>query len=194
MANLAALLEKEASVEIEAILSEARQRASEIVATAKSEAESLLAQRERNAKSQYEATLVRAKSAAQLEASSLRLKAQHQAVEGVLAAVKGKIDTLSKDEKPYEGVLQGLLKEAFAALGGQASSVTSLRVNSRDKGLVEKIAAPLGLKDKVTVDDAIQAGVKLVSGNNLIENTLHGRLAASRDELASSISKVLLGS
>jgi V/A-type H+/Na+-transporting ATPase subunit E len=194
MANLAALLEKEASVEIEAIFSEARQRASEIVATAKSEAESIQTQRERSAKSQYEATLVRAKSAAQLEASSLRLKAQYQAVEGVLAAVKGKIDTLSKDEATYEGVLQGLLKEAFAALGGQASSVTSLRVNSRDKTLVEKIAAPLGLKDKVTVDDAIQAGVKLVSGNNMIENTLHGRLAASRDELASSISKVLLGS
>ncbi len=61
MANLAALLEKEAGAEIEAMLSEARTRASEIVANAKSEAESILAQRERSAKTQHEATLVRAR-------------------------------------------------------------------------------------------------------------------------------------
>jgi V/A-type H+/Na+-transporting ATPase subunit E len=191
MANLAALLEKEAGAEIEAMLSEARLRASEIVATAKSEAESIVAQRDRGAVTQHEATLVRAKSAAQLEASSLKLNAQHAAVEGVIAAARSQIDALTKDEKQYEGVLGNLLKEAYASLGNQPSSVASITVNTRDKTLAEKLAAGLGLTGKVKADDSIQGGVRLISGNNIIENTLQGRLRALRDELASEISKIL---
>ena len=143
MANLAALLEKEAGAEIEAMLSEARKRASEIVANAKSEAEAIVLQRERSAKTQHEATLVRAKSAAQLKASSLKLNAQHRAVEGVIAAARTQIDALGKDEKQYEGVLGNLLKEAFAAVGNQSANVASVVVNSRDKSLAEKIATSL---------------------------------------------------
>lgn len=47
MANLAALLDREAGAEIEAILSEARQRASEIVARAKEEAKQIVSLKER---------------------------------------------------------------------------------------------------------------------------------------------------
>lgn len=191
MANLAALLEKEVGAEIEAILSEARGRASEIVANAKREAETIVSQREHSAKSQYEALLVRAKSAAQLEASSLKLNAQHRAVEGVLAAARNQIDALTKDEKQYEGVLGNLLKEAFGALGNQAAGVASVIVNGRDKSLAEKVAAGLGLSGKIKTDDGVQGGVRLLSGNNVIENTLRGRLEALRDELASEISKIL---
>jgi vacuolar-type H+-ATPase subunit E/Vma4 len=191
MANLAALLEKEASAEIEAMLSEARKRASEIVATAKSEAESIATQRERGAKTQHESMLVRAKSAAQLEASSLKLNAQHRAVESVVAAARTQIDALSKDEKQYEGVLGNLLKEAFGAVGNQAANVASLVVNSQDKSLAERIASGLGLSGKVKTDDSVQGGVRLLSGSNVIENTLSGRLNALREELASEISQIL---
>jgi V/A-type H+/Na+-transporting ATPase subunit E len=191
MANLAALLEKEAGAEIEAMLSEARTRASEIVANAKSEADGILSSRDRSAKSQHEATLVRAKSAAQLEASSLKLNAQHSAVEGVIAAARSQIDALTKDEKRYQGVLGKLLQEAFSAVGGQAANVNALLVNSRDKALAEKFATGLGLTGKVKTDDNVQGGVRLVSGNNNIENTLSTRLGALRDELASEISKTL---
>lgn len=191
MANLAALLEKEASAEIEAMLSEARSRASEIVAKAKSEADDILRQRDYAAKSQEEATLVRARSAAQLEAASLRLNAQHSAVEGVMTAAKAQIEALTKDEKRYEGVLGKLLQEALGAVGGNAANVSSVLVNSRDKALAEKVAAGLGLTGKVKTDDSVQGGVRLVSGNNNIENTLSTRLGALRDELASEISKVL---
>ena len=54
MSDLAALLDKEAGAEITAILSEARDRASEIVAAAQAEAETLLASRERAAQVLYE--------------------------------------------------------------------------------------------------------------------------------------------
>ncbi|HEV2126581.1 MAG TPA: V-type ATP synthase subunit E, partial [Chloroflexota bacterium] len=62
MANLSALLDKEASLEIEAILSEARERASEIVAKAREEADTVVAQQERVARTQYDAALVRSRS------------------------------------------------------------------------------------------------------------------------------------
>jgi V/A-type H+/Na+-transporting ATPase subunit E len=190
MANLAALLEKEAGAEIEAILSEARSRASEIVASARTEAEGIVSGRDRNAKSQYEATLVRARSAAQLEASSLKLRAQHSAVENVLTAAKGQLDALLKGQQ-YEATLQKLLKEAFDAVGGNAANVSAVMVNSSDKALAEKIAATMGLQGKVKTDDSVKGGVKLATGTNTIENTLYGRLAALRDELASAVSGVL---
>jgi V/A-type H+/Na+-transporting ATPase subunit E len=190
MANLAALLEKEASAEIEALLSEARARASEIVASAKSEADEIVAGRERSSTSQYDAALVRAKSAAQLEASSLKLRAQHSAVENVLTAAKGQLDALLKGQQ-YEGTLQKLLKEALEAVGGNAANVSAVMVNSSDKALAEKIAATMGLQGKVKTDDSVKGGVKLATGTNTIENTLYGRLAALRDELASAVSGVL---
>jgi V/A-type H+/Na+-transporting ATPase subunit E len=190
MANLAALLEKEASAEIEVLLSEARKRASEIVASAKAEADSIVAQREQSSRAQYEAALVRAKSAAQLEASSLKLRAQHSAVENVLAAAKAQLDALVKD-KNYEGVFQKLLKEALEAVGGNTANVSAVIVNTSDKALAEKIAATLGLQGKVKTDDSVKGGVKLATGTNTIENTLYGRLAALRDELASAVSSVL---
>ena len=70
MANLAALLEREASAEVETILSEARQRASEIVAKAEEDAKALTAQRERLSQTQGEAARVRAASAATTELST----------------------------------------------------------------------------------------------------------------------------
>jgi V/A-type H+/Na+-transporting ATPase subunit E len=190
MANLAALLEKEAGAEIEAILSEARSRASEIVASAKSEAEGILSSRDRSAKSQHEATLVRAKSAAQLEASSLKLRAQHSAVENVLTAAKGQLDALLKGQH-YEGTMQKLLKEAFDAVGGNAANVSAVMVNSSDKALAEKLVATMGLQGKVKTDDSVKGGVKLATGTNTIENTLYARMGALRDELASAVSGVL---
>ena len=112
MANLAALLEHEAGAEIEAILSEARQRASEVVAKAEEDAKALTAQRERASQTQGEAARVRARSAAQLEASSLRLRAQHGMVEGVFGAAEAELRSLLKDDKRYTPMLSTLLAEA----------------------------------------------------------------------------------
>ena len=193
MANLSALLEKEASAEIEAIRSEAQERASEIIAKAQEEAESITAQRERQAKSQYEAALVRAQSSAQLEASSMRLRAQHEAVERVMDAAKAKIDALTKDKKQYEGVLEKLLAEALEGMG-DASKVEAVIVHSGDKALAEKVVGKHNVKAKVETSDDIKGGVRLKRGSVVLENTLYERLDSLRDELASDVSKVLFGS
>lgn len=190
MANLSALLEKEASAEIEAILSEAQERASEIVSKAKEEAANIASQRSRSAANQAEALVVRAKSAAQLESSSLRLKAQHGVVENVMEAVKAKIKALKG--KSYEEVLAKLLKEASDSLGGNVKEVI---VNPKDQKVADKLLADAGLKAKVSTSDSIESGIRLkAEGSNvIIENSLLGRLNALKDELASDVSRVLFG-
>jgi len=192
VADLSALLEQEASSEIETIISEAQSRASEMIANAKTEVESLTATRARAAKAQGEAALVRAKSAAQLEASALRLRAQHDGVEGVFSAARDKLDELLDDPEAYAPVFSKLLAEAAAGAGKQ--SLQAVIVGPRDKELAEKAVAAAGLAVPVETAADVKGGVRLRTANrSVIENTLYGRLEALRGELASEVSTVLFG-
>ena len=191
MANLAALLDKEAGAEIESILSEARQRASEIVAEAEKEAEATLAQRNRTLASQHEAAGVRARSSAQLEASSMRLRAQHEAVEDVFDKVQKDVDALMGDEKRYAPVFKSLLEEAAEAVG--KDKVSDVTVNPKDEKLAKSALKDLSINAPVHTDESVRGGVRLraTGSNSTVENTLPVRLEALRDELASEVSGVL---
>jgi V/A-type H+-transporting ATPase subunit E len=192
MANLSALLEKEASAEIDALISEAQQRASEIVAQAQAEAEEYRARQERAAKTQAEAILVRAKSAAQLEAASLQLKAKHEAVEQVFSEAMASLEALRKTKKNYLPVLEKLLAEAIESVGGN-DNVAAVIVSDKDKAVAEEVADKHGLKALVQTADDIDLGVRIKAkrGNIALENTLPGRLEMLRDELASEVSALL---
>jgi len=191
VANLAALLAEEAGAEIDAILSEARQRASEIVAKAEDDAKAVTAQRERASQIQSEAARVRAASAAQLEASSLKLRAQYGVVGGVFEAAEAELRTLLKDDKRYTPVLSALLDEAVEALGGR-DKVAKITVNLADEKRAKEAAKTHGLDSKVGTDAAVEGGVKVKATSNVtVENTLFDRLRASREELASEVSKLL---
>ncbi|HET8984906.1 MAG TPA: V-type ATP synthase subunit E, partial [Trueperaceae bacterium] len=177
MAALSSLLEKEASTEIEAIVAEGKKRAEEILSTARAEAEGVLAARARAVKTQREAGLVRARSAAQLEASSLKLRSQHEGVQSVFAQVQERIKTLVNDRQAYTGVFGTLLAEAIEGLGGTA--VQAVEVAPGDVELAKAAAAKAGLTAAVTANDAVQGGVRLVTANrSAVENTLYGRLSA----------------
>ncbi len=192
MADLSALLDKEASAEIETVLSEAQARASEIVAEATSEAEALLASRRRSAEAQREATLVRARSAAQLEAASLRLKAQHAGVENVFTAARQKIADLAKNPSDYAPIFASLFKAALEGAGNQP--LEAVVVNPADGELAEKALKDAGVSAKVETSDDVKAGVRLRTGNrSVIESTLFGRLEALQGELASEVSTALFG-
>ena len=191
MANLSALLDKEASAEIEAILSEARQRASEIVAKAEEDAKATTAQRERLSQSQGEAARVRARSAAQLEASSMKLRAQHSVVEDVFGSAEAELRKLSKDKKRYSPVLASLLGEAVDALGGK-ENVSKVIVNPADEQVGKEAAKNYGLENKLETSETVEGGVKVKATSNVtIENTLFDRLQAARDDLASEVSQLL---
>jgi V/A-type H+-transporting ATPase subunit E len=192
VADLSALLDKEASAEIETVLSEAQARASEIVAEATSEAEALLASRRRAAEAQRDAALVRARSAAQLEAASLRLKAQHAGVENVFTAARQKIADLAKNPAEYAPLFANLLKFALEGAGNQP--LEAVVVNPADREVADAALKAAGVTAKVETSDDVVGGVRLRTGNrSVIESTLFGRLEALQGELASEVSTALFG-
>ncbi|MDZ7800282.1 MAG: V-type ATP synthase subunit E [Trueperaceae bacterium] len=188
MADLAALLEKEAGAEIEAILSEARERASEIVSQAEREAEALVQRAERQAQSRRQAAQVRARSSAQLEAASMRLGAQQKAIDSVFNEVKSRIDALPKDEKRYAAVLDALLKEALEDVAGEPDAVVA---HPDAASAVRAAMERAGVSAELRTDASVSGGVRIETGSVSVENTLPGRLAALRDELASEVAAVL---
>lgn len=191
MADLTALLDKEASAEIEAIRSEAQSRASEIVAKAEEEAEAIRTNRERAAKQQRDAALVRARSAAQLEAASLKLTTQQGAIEEVFDAAERKLDAYVENDSDYAATLAALLSEAVAAVGG-ADRVAKVIVHPDERAAAEKAAASAGVKDKLATDADVRGGVRVVATNRIVvANTLYGRLEALREELASEVAETL---
>lgn len=193
MADLSTLLGKEASAEIEAILSEARTRASEIVANAKREADTLVTTRERSAKAQGEASLVRARSSAQLEASSLRLRSQYDGIQGAFDEAAKAIAAIPNDKATYAPIFRKLLDEALTGVGGD--EIAALQVAASDRELAARTVADLGLSVPIETSDEVQGGVYVrTMKNNLVENTLLGRLRSLRDELASEVSAVLFKS
>jgi V/A-type H+-transporting ATPase subunit E len=190
MSDLSALLDREASAEIEALLSEARQRASEIVAEATAEAEQQLGQRRRSAEAQREATLVRAQSAARLEASALKLRAQHAAVEAVFAAARDELVALAKDKAAYAKALHALLAEAVASVG--VADVTGVHAAAADVAAVTEAAKALGVTAPVAAAEDLVAGVRVSTrGQATVENSLGQRLAALEGELAAQVSATL---
>lgn len=193
MANLEALLKREAQAEVDAIISEAKSRASEIVASAKEDASTLKAQRERSAESQHEALIVRGKSAAQLEASSLKLRTQHELVESAFDGAREQIDALIKDKKRYQEVLPKLLDEVLESLSD--SKVASVIVNPSDKKLITDALKERGVDVTVETDKSVHGGVRVKTETNvMVSNSLIARLESARDELASDASQALFAS
>src|SRR5690625_53177 len=194
MSDLAALLDKEASAEIAAIRSEAQNRASELTAAAQAEADAFSAGRERSARSQYEAALVRARSAAQLEAASIRLNAQHAAVQAVFDAARARLDEIVKGAD-WPAMLGRLLAEAIEGSDLPASDIRKVLVNPADVSAAKAAAEAQGLSATVEGDDNVSHGVRIVTGASdlNIENTLTQRLEGAREELAAEVARLLSG-
>lgn len=192
MADLSTLLAKEASTEIEAILSEANERAAQITEAARSEAESIVADRERRAKAQREASLVRARSAAQLEASAIRLRAQHEGVKGVFDEVRRRLDELVADQGRYPAVFEKLLQQAIEAT--KDVGVAAVEVAPADEQLARAALGKLGVTAEVQTTGDVKGGVRVrTARRSAIENTVYDRLEAMAGELASEVSQALFG-
>ena len=192
MADLSTLLEKEAGAEIEAIVAKAQSRAAEILAAARSEADGIVANRERAVKSQREAGLVRARSAAQLEASALKLRAQHAGVERVFGAVREQLGKLTSNAASYGPVFAKLMDQAVAAVG--KDNVAAVEVAASDVELAKQALAGAGIAVDVVAKDDVEGGVRVLSkSHSAIENTLADRLEVLTGELASEVSQALFG-
>jgi vacuolar-type H+-ATPase subunit E/Vma4 len=188
MADLATLLESEASAEIEAILGEARQRADGIVKAAEEQAKSVLEGRRRALENALQSTITRAKSSAELESAALKLSANHGASEQAFSSAQAELRAFTKSAE-YEKTLQKLIAEVKNALG----TVTKLEVNPSDVEVAQRAATAAGLSVPVNANPDIETGVRgfAEGGFSSVTNTLLGRLSRARDSLLSDVAKVL---
>jgi V/A-type H+/Na+-transporting ATPase subunit E len=188
MADLASLLESEASAEIEAILGEARQRADGIVKAAEEQAKSVLEGRKRALENALQATITRAKSSAELESAALKLSANHGASEQAFSSAQAELKAFTKSAE-YEKTLQKLITEVKNAVG----NVTKLEVNPADVDVAKRAAIAAGVTAQVHANPDIETGVRgfAEGGSSSVTNTLLGRLSRARDGLLSDVAKVL---
>lgn len=191
MADLATLLETEANAEIEAILAEARAKAEAAMKAARENAAALVETRRRTAESDRAATLARARSAADLESSALRLGANHEVVNAAFSQARQELLALGGTSQ-YETVLAKLMREAAGAL----DSVDRFEVNPADVGTAAGAAAQAGFPGaRVVAVEDVQAGVRVVAqgGATSVTNTLIDRLDRAREALAPVVTRVLAG-
>ncbi|NJK43168.1 MAG: V-type ATP synthase subunit E [Pleurocapsa sp. SU_196_0] len=188
MADLASLLESEASAEIEAILGEARQRADGIVKAAEEQAKSVLEGRRRALENALQATITRAKSSAELESAALKLSANHGASEQAFSSAQAELKAFTKSAE-YEKTLQKLITEVKNVVG----NVTKLEVNPADVDVAKRAASAAGVTAQVHANPDIETGVRgyAEGGSSSVTNTLLGRLSRARDGLLSDVAKVL---
>ncbi len=178
------MLENEARAEIERVREGGQARAREIVEGAKARAQTLTENRERTLNAQRTAALTRARSAADLEMSAVRLNAGESGLRRAFELAEGQLRDVVKAPE-YREILSRLIKEARGALG----NVEVLEVNPGDVALAQQIAPDLTVQG----NPAISGGVRAVaqSGKSGITNTLSGRLERVRGTLAPQIAKLL---
>jgi V/A-type H+/Na+-transporting ATPase subunit E len=189
MADLATLLESEANAEIETILAEARSRADAIIQAAVEQAKATLEGRKRALEGELSAGQVRARSAAELESSALRLSASHGAAEKAFVNAANELRAFTKSGE-YQGVLTKLIAEVKSAL----PDVAKLEVNPADINVAKQAAIAAGLTNvEVTPNADVETGVRASpsSGQTSVTNTLLGRLGRARDSLLSDVARVL---
>ncbi len=188
MADLATLLETEANAEIEAILAEARREADGILKAATEQAQTLLESRRRALETEFAAGQTRAKSAAEIEASALRLSANHGSTQKAFAQAEAELRAFTKSGE-YKVTLGKLINEAKNALG----TVSKLQANPNELDAVTDAAKTLGLNVPVEASADIETGVRAFAtgGQTSITNTLLGRLGRARDSILSDVSRLL---
>lgn len=178
------LLENEAHSEIERIRAEARDRAAQIVAQAQEQARSLVESRGRALESQRQAGLVRARSAADLDANASRLSAGEAGTAEVYELVQGYLSGVTSAPE-YRDILSRLISQAREAIPG----AEAVEVNPADVDLARQLVTDL----EVRGNPGVKGGARVVArgGKSGITNTLGGRLERVRADLAPQISRML---
>lgn len=190
MSNLASILETEVREEIAQIRRQSQEKASEIVNGAREQAQGLLESRKRALEGEFNGGIVRAKSAASLEVAALRLSAADGVQQRAFAEAESRIRQLAASQSAeYRTILGKLIEEARTAV----AEPEAVEVSTADVALVQDVLATLGITAEVRANNGIQTGVRLIAkgGRTSVQNTLLGRLAQSRDSLASQVARVL---
>jgi vacuolar-type H+-ATPase subunit E/Vma4 len=189
--ELVRLLEQEARVEKDKVLTEARARAEAILASAGREAEETLAEARRRLEAEQAQARTRASSTASLRAAALVLEAKDAMIRKVFERAEAELRAVAEDPGRRRAAIRQLLREAAQGLTGRAV----VEVPQGDAQVAKEVSRDLGLEIDVRENAAVTDGIRLISqdGRLVIENTLSSRLARARLDLVSRVAEILWG-
>ncbi|THF86581.1 V-type ATP synthase subunit E [Deinococcus sp. KSM4-11] len=186
--SLGDILETEIQGEITRIREDAQAKAAQIVAQAQERARSMVESRTRALATDYAAGLTRARSAADLDANAQRLSASDSLQVQAFKAAEDYLHSATTAPE-YPQVLAKLISEGLAAL----PSAEVIEAASAEHDAVRAALSQLGKTLELRANESVKTGVRLVGpgGKSSVQNTLLGRLNASRAELSAQVSRML---
>ena len=190
--ELLQLLEREARVERDKVLSEAREKAQEIRAAADKDAAEISGETRRGLEGERAQILNRATSAASLRAAALVLEAKDQAIREVFQRAAEELKRASEDPERRRDMLRTLLAEAIQGLQTEGAI---LEVPRGDAEAAREICHALGLSLEIRENPEISGGVRITTKDRrvVVENTVSSRLARTRAALVSRVAEILWG-
>jgi vacuolar-type H+-ATPase subunit E/Vma4 len=187
--ELLQIIEAEAEAERQRVLNDARQQASQIVATAEAGAKELKDRFARLCREQEQAARLKAESAANLEASALLLSTKSQVLEAVFAQAREKLRALGAAD--YRRALKALIAEAAAGFEGGFV----VRVRPDDVKAAQQIIKDLQLSATAEADQSVPDGVVAGdgAGRMMVNNRFADRIARARPSLLAELAQILWG-
>jgi len=190
-----------------AILTEARDEASQMQAEAQEKADAIRKRAQETAESERKLILDRANqdaerlrgqsmATAQLKGRSTQLENREKLLDGVFEEVKKQLDAVKK-RPDYDAIASLLLREALTQLRVNKAEIKAdeLTQKALKKGALDEISREL--KGEFTMGGALEEGTGVVvdaSGGKIhYNNTLETRLSRLQNTLRSSVYKVLMG-
>lgn len=190
--ELIQLLEQEARVETDKVLSEARARAEETLASARREAEEIVASARRRAEADHAQSRTRAASSASLRAAALLLEAKDKAIQEVFQRAQAELARVAGDPARRRAMLRTLLTEAMQGLQTEGAVVD---VPVGDGDAAREAVRELGRAVEVREAPDVSGGVRVSTRDRRVsvENTIPSRLQRTRAALVSRVAGVLWG-
>jgi V/A-type H+/Na+-transporting ATPase subunit E len=190
--ELIQLLEQEARVEKDKVLSEARARAEEILAAARREAEEIVASARQKSEAERAQSRTRAASAVSLRAAALLLEAKDHAIREVFERAESELARVSADPARRQAMLRNLLAEAMQGLETKGATV---EVPVGDGPAARAACRDLGPTVEVRETSDVSGGVRVTTRDRrvAVENTIGSRLRRTRAALVSRVAEILWG-
>jgi len=187
--ELLKLIETEAQAEQQRILDSARQGARDILDKARTQAAQMKEAQQALLTAEDNSALLKAQSAAHLEASALVLSAKDRMISGVFSEAARQLNSLSG--APLKKALKNLMAEACSQFG-PGMVVT---VKKEDLALAQQIAKELKLDAKLEADPSVRDGVIVSSPDktSVVLNRFADRMARAKPALTSSLAQILWG-
>ncbi|OFW59008.1 MAG: hypothetical protein A2W01_09875 [Candidatus Solincola sediminis] len=184
---------------LQALDDQCREECQEIFARAEQEAKQILERAKGEAEAIRQARMAKVRAEAQSETTSMlysaRLKSKNAVIsvkeivaERAMAEAEKELENL-RSRPNYEAVLEGLIKEGLARLGGKVVC----HLDPADKELADSILRKQGVDYEVLTDVECLGGavVSNTEGRVNIINTVEERLNRAREKLRMNVSGIL---